>query len=148
MSQSCPVSGRRTDENVARIVAGIVVLLALISVLLGSALPLVLLVLDFGIRGFSAMESSPLKMVAHSVKRLARLDDRPIDLAPKRFAARIGFVLSALGIALFAVGADSGGAAVIGILAFCAFLESAFSFCLGCRIYALLPQGAAELLSR
>jgi hypothetical protein len=58
---------------------------------------------------------------------------------PKRFAQGVGaaFSLTALVLAI-GLGQDAPAMVLIGVLAICAFLESAFAFCVGCKVFGLL----------
>jgi hypothetical protein len=60
-----------------------------------------------------------------------------------------GFVFVTAGSALLtAFLVSTRTAAVLAILLLCAALESFFSFCLGCRMYSLLPKKLGNVLSR
>lgn len=62
------------------------------------------------------------------------------DPAPPSFAQGVGLVVTAAGLALFFVVGPI-ALVVAGAAAFvAAFLNSAFAFCLGCRIYLLLAR--------
>ena len=67
-----------------------------------------------------------------------RLSPKPVDAAPQKFAARIGIVFSALSGLLF----------VAGVLVVCATLEAALGYCVGCKVYALLPRPLARALAK
>lgn len=146
--QSCPISGDTRNERVVRIVAGFVVAVAVGSATLPpliAAAVLLALATDFAVPGFGSPRYSVLATLGRAV---ARLSLKPVDAAPKRFAARIGvgFALSAaiLHLASLPVAALS----VTGVLAVCATLEAALGLCVGCRIYSLLPVRLALALAR
>ena len=146
--QSCPISGDTRNERVVRIVAGFVMAVAVGSATLPpliAAAVLLALATDFAVRGFGSPRYSVLATLGRAV---ARLSLKPVDAAPKRFAARIGvgFALSAaiLHLASLPVAALS----VTGVLAVCATLEAALGLCVGCRIYSLLPVRLALALAR
>ena len=146
--QSCPISGDTRNERVVRIVAGFVVAVAVGSATLPHLIAvavLLALATDFAVRGFGSPRYSVLATLGRAV---ARLSLKPVDAAPKRFAARIGvgFALSAaiLHLASLPVAALS----VTGVLAVCATLEAALGLCVGCRIYSLLPVRLALALAR
>ncbi|MCC7467168.1 MAG: DUF4395 family protein, partial [Saprospiraceae bacterium] len=60
--------------------------------------------------------------------------------APKKFAAGIGMVFAfAIAGSLFLQWTWTAGI-LSGVLLFCALLESALSYCVGCVVYALLQR--------
>ena len=94
----------------------------------------VVLVIDFALRSFNLGKWSPLFRLSSAVATSLNWKGRPVFLPAKRFAARVGFVLSLL-ILLF-VGLDSPVAVILdGVLSFFAALESLLGFCAGCYIY-------------
>lgn len=130
----------KVSENRARAIAGLVFVITLASLLLSSPWPFLFLLADFALRAFIRPRWSPLAAVSTSViAPLLRLSEEPlISAAPKRFAAAMGFIISTLGFS-FGAGGLTNGLLVCGIsLGLFSFLESAFGFCVGCKIYALM----------
>ena len=126
------------NENKIRVIAFLV--LVLISVYIFTqwiAIP-DLLLLDFGLRGFHFTKYSPLGWVAEGLVKLLGLGVKPIFLAPKRFAAKVGLVFSATIIALQLFGINT--IAVSSILAICAALESLAGLCVGCYVFSFLQR--------
>jgi hypothetical protein len=131
----CPVSPEQVDENRVRATALGVVLLMGIYFLTGSALFPAMLAVDFFVRAFTRLSYSPLSYLSHL---LVRLIDNPvvlIDKAPKIFAARIGFILTAI----TTLGAIMGWPILAylsgSVLILFAFLECGLNFCMGCWVY-------------
>ncbi|MDR2108766.1 MAG: DUF4395 domain-containing protein [Coriobacteriales bacterium] len=155
VSLACPISGNQRDNNVARVVAGFSLLIAAVVVLIAqfasvgvAALISGLLTIDFAIRAFFKPKYSPLATVGRALTSGLGLKPKMVDGAPKIFAARIGFLFTISSTLLFALGQAPAASVVLGILVVCAFLESAFSFCLGCWVYSILPKGVASALSK
>jgi hypothetical protein len=151
MNASCPISRETVDESVVRTVAAVVVVIAIVALLNTpgvSAALLGLLAIDFGIRGLIAGAPSPVLAFARMLARTTRFTPRPVDAAPKRFAARVGMVFAVASAGLYLIGATTAGFAVAVILLGCAALESALGFCVGCKVYALIPQRLATVLAR
>jgi hypothetical protein len=149
--QACPISGESRNERVARIVAAFVVAIVLVAADLGSpwdALILFVLAADFVVRGFGDARRSPLATLARGVANTLRLAPKPVDAAPEKFAARIGVVFSALSGLLFVVGLPVPALVVIGVFVVCATLEAALGYCVGCKVYALLPRPVARALAK
>jgi hypothetical protein len=151
MAEACPISPQRVDENVVRATAGSVVLVAAAALVSPSpfrAILLFALAADFIARGFGWGAYSPLGLLGRSVVGALHLDPHPTDVAPKRFAARVGIMFS-LGAALsFLLSAATAGSLFAAILILAAFLESVFALCIGCKVYALLPEPLASVLAR
>jgi len=70
---------------------------------------------------------------------------------PKRFAQGVGVAFSCTAVLLwFGFGLHTAALVVMGMLSAAAFLESAFGYCLGCKVFALLikagviPQDVCE----
>ncbi|MBE0417659.1 MAG: DUF4395 domain-containing protein [Coriobacteriia bacterium] len=140
MSTSCPINHTVVDSNAVRIVALFVVGIVAVFLLTGSPLVVLALTPDFLIRAAGRPRWSPLARVAMSIVRLLELAPRPIDSAPKRFAAGIGVAFTAAAGLLTLAGLGPAAAAVAAILLVCAALESLLGFCVGCRVHAFLPR--------
>lgn len=127
------------NENVVRWNA----LLTIVTLVLANSVSpwfLALLVYDFAAR---VLVGPRWSLFARSgAWALGRLGVKPrmIAGAPKRFAAGIGFALSALAALLVAAGHAEGWYVATLIMLF-ASLEAAFAFCAGCVLY----QGLGRL---
>jgi hypothetical protein len=127
------------NEVSARVVAGGVLLLSILTLALDSPALRVLLAYGFLARVLTGPTLSPLGQAATRLitPRLG-LAPRPVPGPPKRFAQAIGLLFS-LSSAVLALGfgltleADI----VLGALVVAATLESVFGLCLGCKVFAL-----------
>lgn len=145
---ACPISAERINENAARTVAVLVVFLTLTGLISASWPLFLLLALDFALRAFSNGRFSLLRFAAIRITRLLNIPEKPIDAAPKKFAAGVGLVFS-LGIALLlALNWPVAAWTVGGILLICALLEGAFGFCLGCVVYSMLVVPFSQRFSK
>lgn len=134
----CPVSEERVNERVVRCNALITIILVSVSILLNSTFLLFFLVADFFIRAFTSMPTSPVSYISKQVVSWLRLEIKAIDKAPKIFAARLGFLMSAAILVLYISGYFIASVVVAGILILFAFLELSIGFCAGCFIYTYL----------
>lgn len=130
------------NEVSARLVAAGVVVLALATILFN--LPWLALLIAYGFlaRVAAGPRFSPLGLLVTKVLTPALpFREKLVPGPPKRFAQAIGVVFSVTA-AILAVGLGLTTAAyvVLGILAFFAFLESAFGLCVGCRVFAVLMK--------
>lgn len=151
MFQSCPISGETRNERVVRIVAALVLAIVLGALAAGSPwtqFVMLALAADFVVRGYYSPKRSLLATLARGAANALKLAPKPVDAAPKRFAARIGVAFSLATAALYIAGAPTAGAAVAIVLASCALLEAALGLCVGCKVYALLPHSLARTLAR
>ncbi|HEY5506661.1 MAG TPA: DUF4395 domain-containing protein [Coriobacteriia bacterium] len=149
--QSCPISGDTRNERVVRIVAAFVVAVSAVSATqprLIAVAVLLALAADFAVRGFGRPRYSPLATLGRGVANLARLSPKPVDAAPKRFAARIGLAFAFSAATLHLVYLPVAALSVTGVLVACATLEAALGLCVGCRVYSLLPPRLALALAR
>ena len=132
----CPVDFILINERKARLTAGAIFVLTIIYLFTGLLAIPVFLIVDFFVRGFNLGRYSPLNLLSDNLVRVLAIKPKPIDQAPKRFAAKIGFVFS-LAITICHVLDYKTAALIIAIvLATFAFLESIFGFCAGCHVYS------------
>lgn len=135
---SCPVSADRVDENATRIVAAIVIVVTVTALYSGFYWLSLLLAADFGLRAFTQGNYSLLKNAAKFAVTQLALPPKPVDAAPKKFAAGVGLAFAlAIGIAQF-FGFTYTAYGIGSVLLLCAFLESAFAYCVGCVVYTYL----------
>ncbi|KOH44991.1 DUF4395 domain-containing protein [Sunxiuqinia dokdonensis] len=134
----CPISNERINEQVPRITALLVIVAVVLAFALDSLVVMAFVAADFFIRAFTKIKFSPLSCVAYWMTQMLNLPAKPIDKAPKIFAARMGFVMSLAFAVLFAAQLNTAAVVIAGVLVFFAGLEFAFAFCAGCTIYSYL----------
>lgn len=130
------INKAQTNESKIRLIALFTLIIAVIYLLTWNIILPILLVLDFGLRGFNFGHLSPLGFLADKLVNALHLPLKPIYLPPKRFAARIGFLFSVTIFVLHITGIST--LIVTSVLAFFAFLESFLSICAGCYVYDFL----------
>ena len=130
------------NEIAARVVAGGVFILAVAAIAFQEPWLLVPLAYGFWARVLTGPTLSPLGQLASRVvaPRLAA-SPRLVAGPPKRFAQAMGVVFSTTALILW-FGAGEGAATwvVVGLLATAALAESAFGFCIGCRVFGRLMK--------
>lgn len=135
---TCPVSEERVDENATRVGAFFVIATTLVALYTNWYALSLLLATDFALRAFTNGTFSPLKHFAKIFAIVLQLPKKPIDAAPKKFAAGVGFVF-ALSIAIAQVAGFILTSYSIGaVLLVCAALESFVGYCVGCVVYTYL----------
>lgn len=131
----CPVDFITVNENKVRLTALNVFLLAVVYIIIPGWIIPAFLTIDFFLRGYNFGKYSLLNMLSEKEVQLFGIKTKPIDQAPKRFAAKIGFIFS---VAILAATIFNYGTAAIVlamVLTLFAFLESFIGFCAGCYVY-------------
>ncbi|MCB5275550.1 hypothetical protein BJG92_03101 [Arthrobacter sp. SO5] len=128
------------NEYAARITAGLVVVLAVLTLLTGSGWGLVLIAVGFWLRLLFGPRISPFAIL--SVKVLTPLlgKSRLVPGPPKRFAQGIGAVISTASAILLAAGFAPAAWILLAVLMVAASLESFAGFCLGCAVFGILQR--------
>jgi Domain of unknown function (DUF4395) len=132
------------NETSARIVAGAVAVLCVLTIAFQQGWLIPVLAYGFVARTLTGPTLSPLGLLATRVvtPRL-RVMHRYVPGPPKRFAQSVGAVFTVAATLLwFAFGEHTAALALVGVIAAFASLESAFALCVGCRVfYAAMRMG-------
>ena len=138
MTQSCPISFNRVDANLVRIIATEVMIIALLLIFTQELIFALILLFDFSVRSLKLKQLSILALVAHFIVKYFKIEPKLCDEAPKRFALYLGVVIITLVTLLYFFKLNLLATIFTSILFVCAFLEAAFDYCIGCKIYHLL----------
>jgi hypothetical protein len=95
---------------------------------------------DFMMRVFCKKEYSPLFHIASALKKIFRLKNKLTDGGAKRLAGYFGLFFILTLIAANNLNMYIFSLIVSVIFLFCAFLESFFNYCLGCKIYFIIKK--------
>jgi len=126
------------NEKVARTVAAQVLVLAVATLLTGAWWMLAVLAAGFALRVAFGPRVSPIALLASRVIAPRLGTPRWVSGPPKRFAQAIGLLVTGAGaIAALAFDATTVAAALTLLIVVAASLEAVFSFCIGCRMFAL-----------
>jgi hypothetical protein len=130
------------NEVSARLVAGGVVVLALVILVGGQPWLLAPLAYGFVARVLTGPTLSPLgQVVTRVVTPRLPVAPRLVPGPPKRFAQGIGAAVTVSAAVLhFAFGLTGAAYALVGVLVVAAGLEAILGFCIGCRVFALLMR--------
>ena len=140
MTKECPIDFIQINENKVRLNALVVFILVLISLFTAQLMITFFLAFDFFLRGFNFGKYSLINKLSDQLVRIFKIPYKAIDQGPKRFAAKIGFLLSVL-IIIALLNGFVKSAIVLGLIfSTCAFLESFLGICLGCYMYTFLRQ--------
>ena len=134
----CPVSVKKIDSNVSRLTIFFNVLLMVFFLLTKNPVIIGFVALDYFIRAVLKVEYSPIRFLAYHVVSILRLKKKPIGLAQKIFASRLGFLCALTSTILMFLGFSVAAMWIALILVLLSTLDSVFNFCVGCLIYNYL----------
>ena len=131
----CPVSNEKVPEHLPRVTAFINI--ALIGSYLYYPNPYILafLAVDFLFRGYNQPQYSLLNSLARNLSKILKLKSKPIDKAPKMFAARLGGFMFLVALVVNLLGGIEITYVITLLVAILSTLECVFNFCVGCYIY-------------
>ncbi|NPA40293.1 MAG: DUF4395 domain-containing protein [Thermodesulfobacteria bacterium] len=139
MTQSCPISFLKTDENVARLNAGLTTILISVYVFTEVKWIIFILMYEFLIKGIFLQEKlSIFTLFSKNILKIFKVSPKIVDAGPKIFAARLGFIFTMFIFGVYLAGMEKISDVLAGILGFFAGLEAIFGFCIACKIYPLL----------
>lgn len=132
---------RTINEKAARVVAGVVLAVAILTLATGSYWLLIPLAYGFLARVLTGPKLSPLGLLASRYIAPRLGTPKPVSGPPKRFAQGMGAVMSTTAAILaLAAGRHALADGVLVALAAAAGLESIFAYCLGCKVFTLLMR--------
>jgi hypothetical protein len=128
------------NEKAARVVAGVVMVVALVALLTSAYWLLVPLTYGFWARVLTGPTLSPLGQFATRAAAPRLGAPRYVPGPPKRFAQGMGAAITTVATILWLAGATTGADVLLAMLVVAAGLESILAFCLGCQIFGLLMR--------
>jgi len=135
MSQSCPISLRRVDSNMVRVISFQVALFTVILLITQETTFALIILFDFIMRTLRLPNLSPFHIVSKFVLNGWGVAPKLCDESPKRFALYLGLVASLFLVVFYMAGFTVFATIITIILLICALLETLFDFCIGCKIY-------------
>ena len=133
---------RVVDDVTVRLIAAVVLILALAALGLQQQWIYLVLAADFILRTTFGPKASPLaQFVIRLIRPRVHVVSRPTAGPPKRFAAGIGAVLTTSAAILWLLGVASPALVTIGvIMVVFPALESIFGICVGCKLFGILMK--------
>jgi len=129
------------NEKAARVVAGVVLIAAIVILATGFYWLLIPLAYGFWARVLTGPTLSPLGWVAQNVVAPRLGERKPVPGPPKRFAQGMGAAFSTAALVAALVFGDHAVAdGLLVLLVIAAGLESIFAVCLGCEVFAVLMR--------
>jgi ABC-type phosphate/phosphonate transport system permease subunit len=129
------------NEKAARVVAGVALVLSVLTLATGWYWLLAVLAYGFVARTLTGPTLSPLGRLATRVVAPRLGAPKYVPGPPKRFAQMIGAVLTTSGAILaLVVGSHGVADGLLAVVIVAAGLESVLAFCVGCQVFALLMR--------
>jgi hypothetical protein len=127
---------RVLDDVTVRLVAGEVLLIAVIAAATRQPWLFAVLAVDFILRAGLGPKASPLALVASRfIRPRVKAAPRPTPGPPKRFAATVGAVFSVAIPVTYYLGGHTAAWVLIAIMVVFPFLESVLGICVGCIVF-------------
>jgi hypothetical protein len=129
------------NEKAARVVAGVVLITAVVILATGAYWLVIPLAYGFWARVLTGPTLSPLGWTAQNVVAPKLGPKKPVAGPPKRFAQGMGAAMATLALIFWlVVGSHAATDVVLGLFVIAAGLESIVGFCLGCQVFGLLMR--------
>ena len=128
------------DDVTVRLIAGLVLLLAVLALGTGAWWLYAVLAGDFVLRAGWGPSASPLARVAKVVRPRLRATPRWTAGPPKRFAAAIGAVLTVAATALWLAGTTTPVVVIGVVMVVFPALEAGLGVCVGCIVFGWLMR--------
>lgn len=143
MQNVCPITDKRINEQVSRLNALVTVVLVVLFLAFNFWQGLLFLVIDFMIRGFVDSKYSPICQFNIWLSKQLNLSVKMINAGPKIFAAQVGLSLATISLIAFAFNCGTACLVIAGMLGFFSFLESAFGYCVACKLYPFIRRNGS-----
>jgi hypothetical protein len=131
----CPVSTVKIDLNVSRLTVFINVVLMALFVYTLNPFYLAIVTIDYFIRATLDGTYSPIRYAAAQIVGLLPFEQKPIGLAQKVFASRLGFLCALASGIFLLLGNTTASIIAISFLLVLSFADSVLNICVGCLIY-------------
>lgn len=129
------------NEKAARVVAGCVTVLSVITLATSAYWLLAVMAVGFWLRVLTGPTLSPLGQLATRVVAPRLGAPREVSGPPKRFAQGMGAVMTTAGTVLsLGLGYDGAADGLLVAMIVASGLESIFAVCLGCHVFGLLMR--------
>ena len=136
----CPISSQRVSRHTVRLIGLMMASMIALYLLTGNIIFILVIVVDYFIRAFTTLPYSPASWLAAQIEQQANWPARPLDKAPKIFAARVGWLFALATAVLYFIYPPASPFVGAALMTF-ALLESVLDFCVGCVVYTyvILP---------
>ena len=135
MKKMCPISFKQINERAGQLNAALAVLSVILFFLTPYKWIILVLAIDFFIRGFLNPSYSFYSALSKTLLRTFKIKPLMVNAGPKIFAAKIGFIFCCLVGVSYLFNFHRISLVIGSVFMFFAALEAIFRFCVACRIY-------------
>lgn len=135
--QQCAIINEKTNTTVVRLIAIQVVVISVLFLVTKNPIFIWLLLADFFIRGVLRKSNGLFFIIANLIEKKILQSGKPIDKAPKLFAAFIGFVFSLVIVITYLLEWYALSFSLAAVLILFALLEGVFEYCVACQFYSI-----------
>lgn len=129
------------NDYAARATAGLVVALAVVSIVVNQWWLYAIVAIGFALRVAGGPKYSPFgRLAVHVIVPKIWKQEKLVPGPPKRFAQTVGLTFGIVATVLSLLGFGLAAQITIGLLVVAAFLEFAFGICLGCITFGYLQR--------
>ncbi len=140
MNKICPISNQRNDTWVARINALFLLMISIVYLFTQTGWVLAFVCIDLITRGFFDSKYSLIAIMSKQIVKLSGLKPKWVNAGPKIFAAQVGAFFAFFSMLFLLFDSYIISKFLVSILAFFAFLESFFGYCIACTLYPFLRR--------
>ena len=137
---TCPISNKKIDERVARLNGLFTFILITLFIFTHLWYIPAFLAFDFFMRSTDLSKYSPMGFVSRSIVKLMSTKKKLVNAGPKTFAARIGLIVSSAIFVFSLISLNISALTLATILALFSFLETAFGYCVACKVHPHLTR--------
>ncbi|MCD6271627.1 MAG: DUF4395 domain-containing protein [Deltaproteobacteria bacterium] len=138
MKEMCPISFNQVNERAVQINAALAVFSIIFFFLTPYKWIILVLAIDFFIRGFLNPSYSFCSAISKTILRIFKIKSLMVNAGPKIFAAKIGFIFCCMTAIFYLFNFQKISLIIGSIFVFFAALEAIFKFCMACRIYPFI----------
>ncbi len=140
MKEMCPISFKQVNERAVQINA----VLALLSIIIFFFTPykwiILILSVDFFIRGFLNLSYSFYSAISKIILRIFKIKPLMVNAGPKIFAAKIGFIFCCMIAVSYLLNFQKISLVLGSIFMLFAALEAVLRFCIACKVYPFIHK--------
>jgi uncharacterized membrane protein YccF (DUF307 family) len=137
---TCPLSFTKIDTNIARLNTFLASSLVVMYLFYDFVLILFFLAYDFGVKLFAHKKYSLLYRSARGLKKILHLKTALADGGAKRLANYFALLFMILLASAHYLQSTRLIVAIASIYLACAFLDIAFNYCIGCKVYYVIKK--------
>jgi len=134
----CPISNVKFDVNRDRLAVFFNVLLMIWFIATRNPIFLMVVWVDYVIRGIDKVDYSPTTYLATFLNRFLTIPPKMIDIAPKIFSYRLGVFASSMALIFHFTGLTFPSIMASSVLVSLMALDSIVGICVGCYVYSYL----------